>query len=124
LDSGIFYGRILRTTWIYESEKAFFRYFVNRNLPLIEFWVIFETALEEQWQKQLREDNASLHNIPILETCRSIESHGRYVYTHDIFVEFQRQVIAATNYCDVKTILQNGEVRTIGIISKNWQGFD
>uniref|UniRef100_A0A8R7V0F8 Protein FAR1-RELATED SEQUENCE n=1 Tax=Triticum urartu TaxID=4572 RepID=A0A8R7V0F8_TRIUA len=107
------------TTSRSESENAFFRHFANRNLALIEFWVRFETALEEQRQEELQEDNASLHTLPMLETCWSIESHGRDVYTHEVFAEFQRQVVAARDYCHVKSIVQVGEVRTIGISSKS-----
>ncbi|XBJ07463.1 hypothetical protein VPH35_012976 [Triticum aestivum] len=112
-------GGILRTTSRSESENAFFRHFANRNLALIEFWVRFETALEEQRQKELQEDNASLHTLPMLKTCWSIESHGRDVYTHEVFAEFQCQVVAARDYCHVKSIVQVGEVRTIGISSKS-----
>ena len=112
-------GGILRTTSRSESENAFSRHFANRNLALIEFWVRFETSLEEQRQKELQEDNASLHTLHVLETCWSIESHGRDVYTHEVFAEFQRQVVAARDYCHVKSIVQVGEVRTICISSKS-----
>ena len=86
---------------------------------MVEFWVRFETALEEQRKKESQEDNASLHTLPLLETCWSFESHGRDVYTHEIFAEFQRQVMAARDYCHVKKIVQTGEVRTIGISSNS-----
>jgi hypothetical protein len=112
-------GGVLRTTSRSKSENAFFRHFANRNLALIEFWVRFETALEEQRQKELQEDNASLHTLPLLETCWTIESHGREVYTHEIFAEFQQQVVAARDHCHVKSMVQIGEVQTTTISSNS-----
>lgn len=108
-------GGILRTTSRSESENAFFRHFTNRSLALIEFWVRFEKALEEQRQKELQEDNSSIHTLPVLETCWGIEIHGRDVYTHNIFVAFQREVVAARDRRHVKTIEQVGDVRTTSI---------
>ncbi|KAM0850271.1 hypothetical protein ACQ4PT_053205 [Festuca glaucescens] len=112
-------GGVLRTTPRSESENAFFRHFANQNLALIEFWVRFETALEEQRQKELQEDNASLHTLPLLETCWTIESHGREVYTHEIFAEFQQQVVAARDHCHAKSMVQIGEVQTTTISSNS-----
>ncbi|VAH85591.1 unnamed protein product [Triticum turgidum subsp. durum] len=108
-------GGILRTTSRSESENAFFRHFTNRKLTLIEFWVRFETALEEQRQKELQEDNCALHTLPVLETCWGIEAHAREVYTHNIFVAFQREVVAARDRRHVKTIERVGDVRTMSI---------
>uniref|UniRef100_A0A453MVZ0 Protein FAR1-RELATED SEQUENCE n=1 Tax=Aegilops tauschii subsp. strangulata TaxID=200361 RepID=A0A453MVZ0_AEGTS len=108
-------GGILRTTSRSESENAFFRHFTNRKLALIEFWVRFETTLEEQRQKELQEDNSTLHTLPILQTCWGIEAHAREVYTHNIFVAFQREVVAARDHRHVKTIEQVGDIRTTSI---------
>jgi hypothetical protein len=66
-------GGILRTTSRSESENAFFRHFLNPRLRLLEFWIRFETALEEQRQLKLLNDNATLHSLPMLETPRGIE---------------------------------------------------
>jgi hypothetical protein len=44
-------GGILRTTSRSESENAFFGHFLNRRLSLLEFWIRYETAMDEQRQK-------------------------------------------------------------------------
>jgi hypothetical protein len=49
-------GGILRTTSRSESENAFFGRFVNRRLALLESWIRFEAALEEQREKELYDD--------------------------------------------------------------------
>ena len=93
-------GGILRTTSRSESENAIFRHFVNQRLHLLEFWIRFETALEEQHQLELLNDNTSLQSLPTLETPWSIESHARDVYTHTMFYIFQHEVIVASTTKD------------------------
>lgn len=109
---GVFLGGLLRTTSRSESENAFFGHFVNRRLSLLEFWIRYETAIEEQRQKELEEDNSTIHTLPVLETTWSIESHARDVYTHTIFLLFQDEVVAARDRRDVLSIEQVGEVQT------------
>ncbi|KAK3161035.1 hypothetical protein QOZ80_1BG0070800 [Eleusine coracana subsp. coracana] len=105
-------GGILRTTSRSESENAFFRHFLNRRLRLLEFWIRYETALEEQRQLELLNDNASLHSDPQLVTPWRIESHARDVYTHTIFTIFQDEVISARDKCDIQSMFQVGDERT------------
>ncbi|KAL6615129.1 hypothetical protein ACP70R_037399 [Stipagrostis hirtigluma subsp. patula] len=104
-------GGILRTTSRSESENAFFRHFLNRRLHLLEFWIRFQTALEEQRQKELLNDNATLHSEPMLETPWGIERHARDVYTHTIFGIFQDEVLAARDKCDIQNMVQVGDER-------------
>ncbi|XBI96535.1 hypothetical protein VPH35_032805 [Triticum aestivum] len=108
---GVFLGGLLRTTSRSESENAFFGHFLNRRLSLLEFWIRFESAIEEQRQKELEDDNSTIHTLPLLETTWSIESHARHVYTHTIFLLFQDEVIAARDRRDVLSIQQVGEVQ-------------
>ncbi|XP_047048722.1 protein FAR-RED IMPAIRED RESPONSE 1-like [Lolium rigidum] len=109
---GVFLSGLLRTTSRSESENAFFGHFIHRRLSLLEFWIRYETAIEEQRQKELEHDNASLHTLPVLVTTWSIENHAREVYTHTVFMLFQAQVVAAMEKCDVRKIEQVGEVQT------------
>jgi hypothetical protein len=82
-------GRILQTTSRLESENAFFGHLKNQQPVLLEFWVRFQTAVEEQQRKELCNDNATLCMLPMLQSPWSIESHGREVYTNEIFKLFQ-----------------------------------
>lgn len=108
-------GRILQTTSRLESENAFFGHFNNQQPVLLEFWVRFQTAVEEQQRTELCNDNATLCMLPMLQSPWSIESHGREVYTNEIFKLFQDEVIAARDSCDVKSMAQLGEIRITGI---------
>ena len=101
----------MRTTSRSESENSFFGHFLNRRLSLLEFWIRYETAIEEQRQKELENDNKSLHTQSVLATNWSIESHGRDVYTHSIFKLFQAEVLAARDKCDVQKMEQVGELK-------------
>lgn len=109
---GVSLGGILRTTSRSESENAFFRHFLNRRLHLLELWIRYETALEEQRQIELLNDNATMHSDPELETPWCIESHARDIYTHAIFSRFQDEVIAARDKCDIQSMFQVGDERT------------
>jgi len=85
---------------------------------LLEFWIRFETALEEQRQLELLNDNATLHSLSMLETPWGIESHARDVYTHTIFSIFQDEVICARDKCDTQTMVQVGDERIARIMDK------
>jgi hypothetical protein len=111
----VFLAGLLRTTSRSESENAFFGHFVNRRLSLLDFWIRFETAIEEQRQKELEDDHSTIHTLPVLETNWSIEMQARDVYTHAIFQLFQDEVVAARDRRDVVSIEQDGEVQTTRI---------
>lgn len=102
---------ILRSTSRSESENAFFGRFVNRRLALLEFWIRFEAAPEEQREKELHDDNTTLHTSPVLKTSWSIERHAREVYTHTIFEIFQQEVVSARDNCVVQGLEQAGETK-------------
>ena len=84
----LFLAGISRTTSRSESENSFYGKFLNSNLSLVEFWMRFDSALEEQRHKELHADNITLHSLPELKTDRSLENHGRDVYTHENFYIF------------------------------------
>jgi len=52
---------------------------------LLEFWIRFEAALEEQREKELHDDNTTILTSPVLKTSWTFERHAREVYTHTIF---------------------------------------
>ncbi len=68
----IFLSGILRTTSRSESTNSFFNHFIGFKHALVEFWIRFDTAMEEQREKELRDDNNSLHTSPVLKTEWSI----------------------------------------------------
>ncbi|XP_037447571.1 protein FAR1-RELATED SEQUENCE 5-like isoform X1 [Triticum dicoccoides] len=85
---------LLRTTSRSESANAFFSRIIGYKHAFVEFWLRFETALEEQRHKELEDDNVSLHTSPPLKTSWGLEKHGSIVFTHEVFTEFQKELLA------------------------------
>ncbi|XP_062202061.1 protein FAR1-RELATED SEQUENCE 5-like [Phragmites australis] len=113
-----FLGEILRTTSRSESANSFFKCFIGYKHTLVEFWVRFDTAVEEQRQKELIQDNASFHTLPILKTGWPIEKHGSEVLTYEIFLQFQKEVLAARDNCMVDSMSQDGCFKIYSIIDE------
>jgi hypothetical protein len=92
---------ILRTTSRSESANSFFNRFIHRRLAFVEFWLRFDTALECQREEELMADNTSIHRTPQLLTPWIMEKQGSEVFTYEVFVKFQQQVMAARDNCFV-----------------------
>jgi hypothetical protein len=107
---------LLRTTSRSESANSFFSRLIGWKLSLVEFWLRFDGALEEQRYKELEMDNVTLHTTRNLKTAWGIEKHGSEVFTHEVFDDFQAEVIAARDHCLIDTVQQDGEVKIAGII--------
>uniref|UniRef100_A0ACD5ZQL2 Uncharacterized protein n=1 Tax=Avena sativa TaxID=4498 RepID=A0ACD5ZQL2_AVESA len=59
-------------------------------------------ALQCQRQEELIADNTSIHTTPQIMTTWEIEKQGSEVFTHEVFDHFQKEVLAAREYCDVQ----------------------
>jgi hypothetical protein len=59
---------VLRTTSRLESTNSFFSRLIGWKLSLIEFWLRFDGALEEQRYGELEMDNVTLHTTRSLKT--------------------------------------------------------
>ncbi|XP_074297400.1 protein FAR1-RELATED SEQUENCE 1-like [Silene latifolia] len=108
-------GGIMRTTQRSESENSFFKRFEARNGTLVEFWMRFESALDQQRHNQKRLDNENRYSNPKLCSKLAIESDGAKIYTHDIFEEFQEELKNAIGGFSCKGFLEsnNLEVTTL-----------
>ena len=89
---------LLRTTSRSESANSYFSRFIGFKHALVEFWLRFDTALEDQRHKELEADNVSLHTTPVLKTSLGMEKHGSELFTHEVFEEFQQELLAAREY--------------------------
>ena len=90
---------ILRTTSRSKSENSFYGKFLNSNVGLVEFWMRFDSTIEAQRHKELLADNDSMHSLTILKLDRSLERHGRDVYTRENFYIFQNEIwLACVDY--------------------------
>ncbi|KAK9698235.1 hypothetical protein RND81_08G090300 [Saponaria officinalis] len=90
-------GGVLRTTQRSESENNFFKKFENNSGSLVEFWMRFESAIDQQRHTQKKLDNDNRQSSPKLITQLPIEIHGSRMYTHEMFEDFQQEVISSTS---------------------------
>lgn len=83
-----FLGSILRTTSGSKSQNCMFGSLTCPILNLMEFWVRFLHAVDSQWHRERKAQNASLTSLPELKTTYEIEKHARNMYTHMNFYVF------------------------------------
>ncbi|XP_074318376.1 protein FAR1-RELATED SEQUENCE 5-like [Silene latifolia] len=95
-------GSVMRTTQRSESENSFFKKFENNNGTLVEFWMRFESAIDQQRHTQKKSDNDNRHTCPKMKTQCPIERHAARVYTHAVFDEFQEEIEMSTNGLDAR----------------------
>ncbi|XP_074266643.1 protein FAR1-RELATED SEQUENCE 5-like [Silene latifolia] len=90
-------GSVMRTTQRSESENSFFKKFENNNGTLVEFWMRFESAIDQQRHTQKKTDNDNRHTSPKMVTQCPIERHATRVYTLVVFDEFQEEIKMSTD---------------------------
>ncbi|XP_074293019.1 uncharacterized protein LOC141619907 [Silene latifolia] len=108
-------GCILRTTQRSESTNSFFKRYENHFGTLVEFWMRFQTAMDQQRYTRRCDDYNSDHSFPELKTELPIEKHGAIIYTHAVFKVFQEEVMA-TDSCGVDDFEKEEHVRIIHVI--------
>jgi hypothetical protein len=91
----VFLSGILNTTSRSESANSFFNRFIGYKNTLVEFWIRFVNAVEEQRYLELQNDNATKHTSLVLQTTWALERHGSEVFTFNLFTELQKQIITA-----------------------------
>jgi zinc finger SWIM domain-containing protein 3 len=107
----VFLSGILNTTSRSESANSFFNRFIGYKNTLVEFWIRFVNAVEEQRYLELQNDNATKHTSPVLQPTWALERHGSEVFTFNLFTELQKQIITARDYCVVETIVSEGDYK-------------
>ncbi|XP_074298128.1 protein FAR1-RELATED SEQUENCE 5-like [Silene latifolia] len=88
-------GCLLRTTQRSESQNSFFKRFENIHGTLVEFWMRFQSAMDQQRHTQKQHDRDSDYTLPQLATSLHLEAHTSKVYTHAIFKDFQQEATAS-----------------------------
>ncbi|XP_074297398.1 protein FAR-RED IMPAIRED RESPONSE 1-like [Silene latifolia] len=94
-------GCLLRTTQRSESANSFFKRFENPHGTLVEFWMRFQSDMDQQRYTQKSLDRDSDHSLPQTKTLLSLEVHASTVYTHALFYEFQQQCVDSLNSCSL-----------------------
>ncbi|XP_074314045.1 protein FAR-RED IMPAIRED RESPONSE 1-like [Silene latifolia] len=70
---------IMRTTQRSESENNFFKRFEHKSGTLVEFWMCFESAMDQQRHTQKQLDNSDKHSSAKTSTHLALESHAAKV---------------------------------------------
>ncbi|XP_074299851.1 protein FAR-RED IMPAIRED RESPONSE 1-like [Silene latifolia] len=68
-------GAVVRTTQRSKSENRFFKRFKRKSGTLVEFWLRFESAMDQQRHTQKKLDNDSKHTCPKMSTDLALEAH-------------------------------------------------
>ncbi|XP_074271680.1 protein FAR1-RELATED SEQUENCE 1-like [Silene latifolia] len=103
-------GCLLRTTQISESSNNYFKRFESHFGTLVEFWMRYNSAIEQQKHSQRRLDTANEHSMLDKVGPMKVEMHASLVYTHPIFADFQNEVKHAI--CSMGV----GDLTTVGTV--------
>ncbi|XP_074296866.1 protein FAR1-RELATED SEQUENCE 1-like [Silene latifolia] len=94
-------GNILKTTQRSESANSFFKRFKNTYGTLVEFWMRFESAMDQQRHTLKLLEAKSDNSMPETLFGLKWEAHAAKVYIHEMFYEIQKQVKFSVNACSV-----------------------
>ncbi|XP_004309932.1 PREDICTED: protein FAR1-RELATED SEQUENCE 5-like [Fragaria vesca subsp. vesca] len=90
-----------------ESNHSFFKTFVSLNNSLLDFATRIKRGLGQQRHEELIRDHIDSNEIPKTKTYYPIEKQMREVYTKEIFLRFQDQVVKSTAYLKCETLKED-----------------
>ncbi|XP_074298769.1 protein FAR1-RELATED SEQUENCE 5-like [Silene latifolia] len=102
---------LMRVTSRSESENCFFDRFLTPHLTLVEFWVCYESALEAQRHKQSKLNSDNKHSEIPRKTKSNLEVNASEIYSHNIFKNFQTELVAALSDCRFKDVEKIDETK-------------
>ncbi|XP_074297916.1 protein FAR1-RELATED SEQUENCE 5-like [Silene latifolia] len=116
---------LMRVTSRSESENSFFDRFLTPHLTLVEFWVCYESALEAQRHKQSKLNSDNKHSKIPRKTKSNLEVHASEMYSHNIFKDFQTELVAALSDCRFKDVEKIDETKIyiltdLNMTNKSW----
>ncbi|XP_074318639.1 protein FAR1-RELATED SEQUENCE 7-like [Silene latifolia] len=88
----------------------YFKRFESHFGTLVEFWMRYNSAIEQQRHSQRRLDTANEHSMLEKVGPMKVEMHASLVYTHPIFADFQHEVKHAI--CSMGV----GDLRRVGTV--------
>ncbi|XP_057794288.1 protein FAR1-RELATED SEQUENCE 5-like [Salvia miltiorrhiza] len=95
---------LFRTTSLSESENSFFRRYLNRNSNLAAFYIHFESAMEAQRHNYKQACIVDQTTVPQLKTHTPLEHHASLIYTRNVFMDIQTEIIEAIDRCRIKSM--------------------
>ncbi|XP_024199802.1 protein FAR1-RELATED SEQUENCE 5-like [Rosa chinensis] len=90
-----------------ESNHSFFKSFVSVNNSLLDFATRIKRGLRQQRHEELIRDHVDSNEIPKTRTYYPIEKQMREVYTKEIFLRFQDEVVKSTAYLKCETLKED-----------------
>nr|GFB19027.1 hypothetical protein [Tanacetum cinerariifolium] len=96
---------LMRTASRSESENSSFSYFTSSGLTLVKFMLCYESAMERQRHTQEKLDHQSFDSFPALLTPFPIEEHAAKVYTHNLFIRVQKEIVAWSWLCSITEVI-------------------
>ncbi|XP_074299110.1 uncharacterized protein LOC141630138 [Silene latifolia] len=106
---------IMRTTQRSESENSFFKRFEHNSGTLVEFWMSFESAMDQQRHTQKQLDNMDKHPSATASTHLALEIHAAKVYTYSAFQKFKQEAIFSIDTCRTGGFTERGELEVITV---------
>ena len=97
----------MNTTQRSESINSFFDSFVDSKTTLHDFVEKFAKAMDSRREKERKEDYESRHKLRSLKIGSKIEQHAASVYTRNIFLMFQDELMKS-NLFTVEKVEKNG----------------
>ncbi|XP_074297761.1 protein FAR1-RELATED SEQUENCE 5-like [Silene latifolia] len=106
-------GCLLKTTQRSESQNSYFKIFESIDGTLAEFWLRFQSAMEQQRYNKRLLDAVSDSTLPQVSSKTMIDKYASKIYTHTVFYEFQEQVQMAPCSCAVRGFSEQGNMHII-----------
>ncbi|XP_074305510.1 protein FAR-RED IMPAIRED RESPONSE 1-like [Silene latifolia] len=102
---------LMRVTSRSESENSFFDRFLTPHLTLVVFWVCYASALEAQRHNQSKLNSDNKHSEIPQKAKSNLEVHASEIYSHNIFKDFQTELVAALSDCRFKDVEKIDETK-------------
>ncbi|XP_074276939.1 protein FAR1-RELATED SEQUENCE 5-like [Silene latifolia] len=102
---------LMRVTSRSKNENSFFDRFLTPHLTLVEFWVCYESALEAQRHKQSKLNSDNKHSEIPRKTKLNLEVHASEMYSHNIFKDFQTELVSALSDYRFKDVEKINEIK-------------
>ncbi|XP_074315141.1 protein FAR1-RELATED SEQUENCE 9-like [Silene latifolia] len=106
---------VMRTTQRSESENSFFERFEHKSRTLVEFWMRFESAMDQQRHTQEQLDNSDKHSSAKTSTNLALESHATKVYTYSAFYTFKEEAIYSIDTCRTGDFTERGKLEVTNV---------
>lgn len=90
---------LLRTISISESENSFYKKYTRSRNNLLEFWMSFNHALEEQRHVFSHSNYLDTSVIPTLQTRWPLEKQAAVMYSGNMLAAVQEEISSACNSC-------------------------